>query len=45
MFPWATAFVPGGQTHLISVQRSDGVFLLEAEWLFEELYHALDRAE
>jgi len=24
-------------THLISVQRSDGVFLLETDWLFEGL--------
>jgi len=26
-----------GLTHLISVQRSDGVFLLETDWLFEGL--------
>jgi hypothetical protein len=26
-----------GQTHLISVQRSGGVFLLETDGLFEEL--------
>jgi hypothetical protein len=28
-----------------SVQRSDGVFLLETDGLFEGLYHALGRAE
>ena len=26
-----------GQTHLISVQRSEGVFLLKTDWLFEGL--------
>jgi hypothetical protein len=34
-----------GQTHLISAQRSDGLFLLEIDGLFEELYHAFARAE
>jgi hypothetical protein len=29
--------MPAGLTHLISVQRSDGVFLLETEWLIEGL--------
>jgi hypothetical protein len=37
MFASATALVPAGLTHLISVQRSDGVFLLETDWLFEGL--------
>jgi len=26
-----------GLTHLISLQQSDGVFLLETDWLFEGL--------
>jgi hypothetical protein len=30
---------------LVSVQRSDGVFLLETDGLFEGLQYALDRAE
>jgi len=37
VFPWATAFVPAGQTHLISGQRGDGVFLMKTDGLFEGL--------
>jgi hypothetical protein len=30
--------------HLITMQRSDGVFLLETDWLSEGLWHALVQA-
>ena len=33
------------ETRLISVQRNDGVFLLETDWLFEGHQHALARGE
>jgi hypothetical protein len=37
VFKWCMGLETAGLTHLISIQRSDGVFLLETEWLFEGL--------